>query len=142
MPPPAEPTYQADAPPRSGDNVALIALIAFVFGVLLNGYIAVTVLGSGDSGGDTTPSNEAPIIVPSNPTVEPTATETPLPDRTTCEEIRGTEYRSVTERDFFRENCINQVEPSPTIDPTELPPLDGGTNTEATDETPTPTAEP
>ena len=33
------------------------------------------------------------------------ATETPLPDRTNCDEIRGTQYRSVTEREFFLENC-------------------------------------
>ena len=29
-----------------------------------------------------------------------------LPDRTHCEEIRGTSYRSASERDFFLSNCI------------------------------------
>lgn len=31
---------------------------------------------------------------------------TVLPDRTSCEQIRGTEYRSPTERQFFLTNCV------------------------------------
>jgi hypothetical protein len=123
--------------------VAAIAMVAFVFGVLLNGYIALSVLDS-DSSAATSGSDD-PIIVPSNPTAEPTATTTPLPDRTDCEEIRGTDYHSAAEREFFLANCTGQAEPSPTIDPTQLPPLDGGTSTDAVeedeeggDETPTP----
>lgn len=137
MPPPAEPMHQRNAPSGAGDNVALIALVAFVFGVLLNGYIALSVLDNGSSSAAPS-SEEAPIVVPAAATTVPTATPTPLPDRTDCDEIRGTDYRSATELAFFLENCINQPEPSPTIDPTQLPALDGGTSTEAIEETPTP----
>jgi hypothetical protein len=129
--------HQRNAPSGSGDNVALIALVAFVFGVLLNGYIALSVLDDGTSSA-ASPSQEAPIIVPAAATTVPTATPTPLPDRTDCDEIRGTDYHSPTEREFFLENCINQAEPSPTLDPTQLPALDGGTSTEAIEGTPTP----
>ncbi len=132
-----EPTYRQDASSGAGDNVALIAIVAFVLGILLNGYIALSVL---DSGGDSSsaPSQEVPLIVPAAPTAEPTATQTPLPDRTDCDEIRGTQYRSLSEREFFLANCINLPEPTPTLDPTQLPPLDGGTSTEALEDTPTP----
>jgi hypothetical protein len=119
----------------------MIAIVAFVFGVLLNGYIALSILDDGGSS-SASPVEENPIVVPSNPTAVPTATQTPLPDRTDCDEIRGTDYRSATEREFYLANCVNQPEPSPTIDPTELPPLDGGTNTEAVEEDETPTPEP
>jgi hypothetical protein len=139
LPPSAEPAQRR--PRSTGDNVALIAVIAFVFGVLLNGYIALSVLNDGESSAATSSENENPIIVPSNPTAVPTPTETPLPDRSDCEEIRGTDYRSPTEREFFLANCLN-VEPSPTVDPTELPALDGGTNTEAIEDEETPTPEP
>jgi hypothetical protein len=140
MPPPAEPTYREAAPRGSGDGAAIVAVIAFVIGVALNGYIALSILDDGES--SASPASQDPIIVPADPTTEPTATVTPLPDRTDCEEIRGTDYRSGAEREFFLENCINQPEPSPTIDPTQLPPLDGGTSTEATEEDGTPTPEP
>jgi hypothetical protein len=120
--------------------VAVIAIIAFVFGVLLNGYIALSILDD-DSSSAAAPEDN-PVIVPSNPTAEPTATPTPLPDRTDCDEIRGTDYRSPAEREFYLASCVDQPEPSSTIDPTELPPLDGGTNTEAVDEEETPTPEP
>ena len=139
MPPPVEPTYRRDAPSGRGNNVALIALVAFVFGVALNGYVALTILDNDDSSAAS--SSDDPIIVPAGPTAEVTATPTPLPDRTDCDEIRGTDYRSGAEREFFLENCINQPEPSPTIDPTQLPPLDGGSNTDAVEED-EPTPEP
>ena len=38
------------------------------------------------------------------PTFEPTATV--LPDRTTCSEIQGTDYRSATEHTWYLENCV------------------------------------
>ena len=139
LPPPAE-SVQRGAPRGRSDGVAVIAIVAFVFGVLLNGYIALSILDD-DSSSAATPEDN-PVIVPSNPTAEPTATPTPLPDRTDCDEIRGTDYRSPAEREFYLGNCVDQPEPSPTIDSTELPPLDGGTNTEAVDEEETPTPEP
>lgn len=132
LPPTTDPARHQGRRSGSGDSVAIIALVAFVFGVLLNGYIALSILDDGESSAAT--GNEEPIIVPAAPTTEPTATPTPLPDRTDCEEIRGTDYRSGAEREFFLANCVNLPEPSPTIDPTQLPPLDGGSNTEAIEE--------
>ena len=142
-PPPLEPPQRREPTSGQVNNVALIALVAFVIGVLINGYIALSVLDSDDdgSGGATPSSEDAPIIVPAA-SVEGPPTETPLPDRTSCDEIRGTEYRSLTEREFFLANCINLPQETPTLDPTELPPLDGGTNTEALEDTPTPTETP
>jgi hypothetical protein len=92
LPPPYESAQRADARPRSGDGVAAIAMVAFVFGVLLNGYIALSVLDS-DSSAATSGSDD-PIIVPSNPTAEPTATTTPLPDRTDCRVLPGQLHRA------------------------------------------------
>lgn len=142
MPSPAEtarPPRRPDAPAGGGDNVALIALIAFVFGVFLNGYIVFSVLG--DNSSASPPANDAPQIVPAAATASPTPTETPLPDRKDCEEIRGTAYHSPSEREFFQANCINQPEATPTLDP-DAPPLDGGTSTAPEDADSTATPEP
>jgi hypothetical protein len=140
LPPSAEHSYGRNPRRGAGDSVALIAGVAFVLGVLLNGYIALSILDDGQTSSAAT-ADENPIIVPANPTAEPTATGTPLPDRTDCEEIRGTDYRSPAERQFFLDNCL-EVEPTPTVNPTELPALDGGTNTEAIEDAETPTPEP
>ena len=54
------------------------------------------------------------------PTVDPTAAPEPTPvsaagDRTSCDEIRGTAYRSPAERDFFLANCIARVAAPTTL---------------------------
>lgn len=134
-PEPARPVHQPSPSSGSNDAVAIIALVAFIVGVLLNGYIAFSIL---DDESTASSVNEEPIIVPAAPTTEPTPTITPLPDRTDCEEIRGTDYHSAEEREFFLANCTNLSQPTPTPEGTEVPPLDGGTNTEAIDGTPTP----
>jgi hypothetical protein len=36
----------------------------------------------------------------------------PLPDRTTCEEIKGTDYRSQTEREWYLAHCVPTPAPS------------------------------
>ena len=108
-----QPEAIGPAPPRqpravrgeSGGEVSLktIALIAFVFGVFLHGCVAWSFLD--DEG---LPTEDRPsIVVTSTAAPQATATATTLPDRTTCDEIRGTEYRSEAERDFFRRNCIS-----------------------------------
>jgi hypothetical protein len=45
----------------------------------------------------------------STPQASPTAlvTATPLPDRTSCSEIQGTEYRSEAEQAWYQENCAS-----------------------------------
>jgi hypothetical protein len=131
--------WHENVPSGSGDSVALIALVAFIFGVFLNGYIALSVLNGGGDNNSTLSPNDAPEIVPAATAVA-TPTATPLPDRTTCSEIAGTEYRSGAEREFYLNNCINQNEPTstPTQNP-DAPPLDGGV---PVDTTATPTPEP
>ena len=73
---------------------------AFVLGVLLHACVAMAILDAGD-GREATPAQPSASATP-----EATPAPDVLPDRTDCEEIRGTEYRSLTERDFFRANCI------------------------------------
>jgi hypothetical protein len=115
-----QPTY-GPAPPRqpravrgeSGGEVSLkaIAIVAFVFGVFLHGCVALSLLeDDGTSAADLAPE----IVVTATPPPAATATATVLPDRTTCEAIRGTEYRSDAERDFFRRNCITGAAPAST----------------------------
>ncbi len=63
------------------------------------------------------------IAVPTPPTAAPT-------DRTTCDAIRGTDYRSDSERQFFEQNCLTPVDQPPSPDgggppagpPSEPPP--------------------
>jgi hypothetical protein len=94
---------------------------AFLLGVVLWLGGACLVLGSGDgevsrsAGGDpvvvsTVANSAAPSAT--------TAVATPLPDRTSCDEIRGTEYRSTAERDFFQINCRPTVTPTPSASAT------------------------
>jgi hypothetical protein len=63
-----------------------------------------------------TPVLPTATSVPATPTPVPQPTEvepSPLPDRTDCEEIRGTAYRSEQERQFFLANCT--ATPTPTV---------------------------
>jgi hypothetical protein len=92
-------------PSRVGDvSLLFIGIAAFVFGVAVHGWVAMSIL---DAGG-TAESSDAPIAATSvveeaTPTPQPTTQA--LPDRTNCDEIRGTQYRSVAEREFFLANC-------------------------------------
>jgi hypothetical protein len=95
---------------QSGGEVSLktIGIIAFIFGVFLHGCVAWSVLE--DEGLPT--EDDLPVVVAtSTPVTQGTVVPTALPDRTTCDEIRGTEYRSEAERDFFRRNCITSIAP-------------------------------
>lgn len=66
--------------------------------------------GSGDGGGRLVVA-DSPTSSPVPPTPVPTPPPSPppepavLPDRTNCNEIRGTDYRSPTERLWFLDNC-------------------------------------
>jgi predicted secreted Zn-dependent protease len=55
----------------------------------------------------------APTDLPALPTPAGATSPQLLPDRTTCDEIRGTPYRSKSERDFYVKNCISQAAPTP-----------------------------
>jgi hypothetical protein len=88
--------------PRPGaslKNLSLIQLAGFGFliGVLLHACIALAVLDDGTS------SVDAPSRTTITTTPQPTATV--VADRTSCEEIRGTDYRSNAERQWFIANC-------------------------------------
>jgi hypothetical protein len=53
------------------------------------------------------PIASSPSPVPASPTSQPTARPaTPAPDRTNCDLMRGTPYRSETEREWFLVNCV------------------------------------
>ena len=44
-------------------------------------------------------------------TAPPTSTPSPIPDRNDCDEMRGTPYRSPTEREWFLAHCVTSVAP-------------------------------
>ena len=78
-----------------------VAAIGFVVGVLFHLAVFSAILNDGGSraGGDASGGGRTIAVA----TVAPTATR--LPDRTNCDEIRGSDYRSVTERQWFLANC-------------------------------------
>ena len=75
---------------------------------------------------DTTLFESAPTTTPTaTPTASPTATATspptptptptPKPDRSSCDQIRGTDYRSVSEREWFLDQCVAPTRPAPAV---------------------------
>ncbi len=58
-----------------------------------------------------TPTATQTATATSTPSATPTTT--PLPDRCSCDEIRGTKYRSVSERDWFLGQCVTPTPPPP-----------------------------
>lgn len=111
-PPPRPPDGQG--PEARKTNMAMVALIAFAFGVFLHGCVALSILDDGSSSASI--PRDRPSVVPES-TVAAAATATRLPDRTTCTEIQGTDYRSTAERDFYRANCIATAAPPPSPSP-------------------------
>jgi len=87
-------------PEREPPNVAAIAIIGFMAGLVIWLGGACLVLGAG---GDDSGPRFAPRTVSTAPAARVTATR--LPDRTNCAEIRGTDYRSDSERTWFLANC-------------------------------------
>jgi hypothetical protein len=104
-----------------GNFLAGMAATLCVVGALIVGYL----VGGGELGGDdsTEPTSQPQVratVLGIRPTATPepdppTATPSPpaqaanvaaLPDRTSCEEIYGTQFRSETERGFFFANCV------------------------------------
>jgi hypothetical protein len=59
----------------------------------------------------------------STPTDEPTGT--PLPDRLDCEEVRGTDYRSLSEREWFLASCVTPTAPPVVQQAAQLVPPPG-----------------
>jgi hypothetical protein len=110
------------APPPP--NPARVAIWSFVAGVIIwVGGACLFLRG----GGSTPPVSLIPTSAPGNPVTISTqppgtrvpATGTALADRRSCDEIRGTDYRSAAERQFFLQNCQPTPAPAP---PTPPPP--------------------
>jgi hypothetical protein len=102
---------------QAGASLLLIGVVAFVFGVALHVYVVKAVLDSGsDNSSSPTPASQPQIAVstatPGPGAAEATVAPTALPDRTSCEEIRGTNYRSQAEREFFLTHCLTQTPPT------------------------------
>lgn len=83
-----------------------IPLAAFFIAVGL-----VMAFNNGNNDDQATPvATVAVQVAQSQPIATPTtAAPTPLPDRTNCDAIRGTDYRSETERQWFQQNCNSQT---------------------------------
>ncbi|HEY4684918.1 MAG TPA: hypothetical protein VII57_02615 [Dehalococcoidia bacterium] len=112
------------------------AAIALLLIVLLGGVYALGRSGSSSGGSEAkatavpSPASSTPapaVASPATPTPAPPPTEqappaapVTLPDRTNCAEIRGTAYRSETERQWFIANCT-----TPAAAPTSRPPTAG-----------------
>ena len=79
-----------------------VALGAFIVGVFLHVCVLSAVLGDGGADRKPTPPSRAPSGG-APPTVA--ATPTRPADRTSCDAIRGTDYRSEAERRWFLSNC-------------------------------------
>ena len=144
-PPPVDPSWMPPRPRRrqqmNGTNLLVIGVVAFIFGVALHVYVVKSVLDSGGSNNNGGPSAGQPVVVSTATSVPgvAAATVTPtvaaaLPDRTSCDEIRGTDYRSPAEREFFLANCI-----LPTPTPAPATPTPSATKPPAA---PTPTPKP
>ena len=95
-----------------------LAILAFTLGVGLTAAVAFVLSDGDDSspgGQDARAEAATPTPIPPSPTTPaPTATRLPptptsLPDRTTCAEIQGTEYRSDSERIWYLLNCREPV---------------------------------
>ncbi len=104
-------------------NATQLAITVFAVLVLSGAAVAVFVLGDSDkapSAALVVTTTSVPVSPEPAPTIAATATATPpeaaapLPDRKSCDEIRGTPYRSDSERDFFQETCVTQP-PSLTL---------------------------
>jgi hypothetical protein len=98
-------------------DLRLVAIAAFVVGVLIHACVFSAVL---DSGGSATTRSDpvristavvaaTPARSASLPASSPTPRATVVPgDRSNCADIRNTEYRSPTERQWFLENCTGR----------------------------------
>jgi hypothetical protein len=76
-----------------------VAGAGFVVGVFLHACAFMVILDDGGGGSAEVSSGG------SEPANQPAPTATRIPDRTNCDDIRGTDYRSDTEREWFLRNC-------------------------------------
>jgi hypothetical protein len=84
---------------RHHNRLFIVALAAFAFGVMLHAWVAMSILG------DNSTESETGDVPAATETEAPSESATP-PDRGSCIEIRGTDYRSRSEREFYLANCL------------------------------------
>jgi hypothetical protein len=88
--------------PAAGRNLASIAIGGFLLGVLLHFYVIFAILGDDESPTRTSlPAGASPVAGATSVPAQPTR----LADRNNCDAIRGTDYRSESERQWFLANC-------------------------------------
>ena len=80
-----------------------IAGVAFLVGIVLH-CMGVLVLDDG-SASSSKPVNVVPGSTWTPIPVRQNPTATPLRDRASCNDIRGTTYRSDSERQWYLQNC-------------------------------------
>jgi hypothetical protein len=99
--------------PESLNNIPRLALIGIVPVAV---FLIAAAITFGSGGDDDDQATALPSATPTRQpvaaanTAVPTAAATPEPtstvtDRTSCAEIRGTDYRSSAERDWYNQNC-------------------------------------
>lgn len=105
----------------------LVALFAIGFLVAASGCALLAYEST------TSPSNQPPatqqpkatttplVLIPSVHNVERIGTPEPLADRQSCTEIRGSEYRSDTEHEWFKANCLAPVSAARPPGPPAVP---------------------
>ena len=105
--PPARPVFDLRQLPLDPSRLKLpqLAAIGFVVGVLFHACVIFAVLddGSGGGGASTSPNVGATVESGTKPQATPTVSKTA--DRTDCNAIRGTDYHSENERQWFIRNC-------------------------------------
>lgn len=77
-------------------------------------FVAVGLVMAFSNGNDSGNTAAVPTVPVSVAQSQPIATATavppsPVPDRTSCDAIRGTDYRSESERQWFQQNCNTQT---------------------------------
>jgi len=111
----------------------LLPVLAFLVAVVT--YVALApdgnnpthVLATGDtgsSGSNGIPTSNNATRQPTQAPV-PTATPLPLPDRTDCASIKGTNYRSDAERAWYIETCVPKPTPTPVVPAPNPPAIPG-----------------
>jgi hypothetical protein len=94
-------------PEAQTPNIATIAILGLMAGLVLWLGGACLLLGGGGQGlpdPGTLQQQQRSISTPKAAQASPTS-PTRLPDRTSCADIRGTDYRSDSERQWFLANC-------------------------------------
>jgi len=100
---------------------------AFIAVVPLAAFLVAAAYGFG-TGGDNDSASAVPTVTATRQVVAqaatptavrtvaptPAATPTVLADRTDCAAIRGTDYRSAAERDWFNKNCTGSASAAPS----------------------------